>query len=152
MSTFASAFAGGLLVGLSAALFLLLDGRIAGISGLVAGLARPAGEGPVGEGPVGEGPVGESWRTGFAFLAGLVLGPPVFALLAGGWPVMRIEAGLPVLALAGLLVGFGTRLGSGCTSGHGVCGLARLSPRSAVAVAVFLASGMLTVALGRVLA
>ncbi|MGX7704935.1 YeeE/YedE family protein [Methylobacterium sp. Gmos1] len=142
MSSFASAFAGGLLIGLSAALFLLLDGRIAGISGLVAGLARPAGEGPAGE----------AWHTGFAFLAGLVLGPPVFALLAGGRPAMRIEASLPVLALAGLLVGFGTRLGSGCTSGHGVCGLARLSPRSAVAVAVFLASGMLTVALGRVLA
>lgn len=141
MSTFASAFAGGLLIGLSAALFLLLDGRIAGISGLVAGLARPAGEGPVGE----------SWRTGLAFLAGLVLGPPVFALVAGSWPAMRIEASLPVLAVAGLLVGFGTRLGSGCTSGHGVCGLARLSPRSAVAVAVFLASGMLTVAAGRVL-
>lgn len=136
MSTFASAFAGGLLIGLSAALFLLLDGRIAGISGLVAGLARR--------------PAGESWLTGLAFLAGLVLGPPVFALLAGGWPAMRIEAGLPVLALAGLLVGFGTRLGSGCTSGHGVCSLARLSPRSAVAVVVFLASGMLTVALGRV--
>ncbi|AWN55228.1 YeeE/YedE thiosulfate transporter family protein [Methylobacterium sp. 17Sr1-1] len=142
MSIVASAFAGGLLIGLSAALFLLLDGRIAGISGLVAGLARPAGEGAAGE----------SWRTGLAFLAGLVLGPPVFALAAGGWPAMRIEASLPVLALAGLLVGFGTRLGSGCTSGHGVCGLARLSPRSAVAVAVFLASGMLTVALERVLA
>jgi uncharacterized membrane protein YedE/YeeE len=137
MSTSASAFAGGLLIGLSAALFLLLDGRIAGISGLVAGLGRPADR---------------LWRTGLAFLAGLVLGPPAFALLAGGWPVMRIEASLPVLALAGLLVGFGTRLGSGCTSGHGVCGLARLSPRSAVAVLAFLASGMLTVAVGRVLA
>ncbi|WP_273846901.1 YeeE/YedE family protein, partial [Providencia rettgeri] len=65
-----------------------------------------------------------------AFLLGLLLGPPVFALLAGHWPAMRIEARLPILALAGLLVGFGTRLGSGCTSGHGVCGLARLSPRS----------------------
>ncbi|GJD64467.1 YeeE/YedE family protein [Methylobacterium frigidaeris] len=136
MTTLPSAFAGGLLIGLSAALFLLLDGRIAGISGLVAGLARPAGP---------------AWRIGAAFLAGLVLGPPVFALLAGGWPAMRIEASLPVLALAGLLVGFGTRLGSGCTSGHGVCGLARLSPRSAVAVVAFLASGMLTVAAGRVL-
>ncbi|TNC12871.1 YeeE/YedE family protein [Methylobacterium terricola] len=137
MSTFASAFASGLLIGLSAALFLLLDGRIAGISGLVAGLARPCEP---------------AWRTGFAFLAGLVLGPPAFAFVAGGWPAMRIEASLPVLALAGLLVGFGTRLGSGCTSGHGVCGLARFSPRSAVAVVTFLASGMLTVALGRVLA
>ncbi|GJD52726.1 hypothetical protein OPKNFCMD_5493 [Methylobacterium crusticola] len=136
MMIFASAFAGGLLIGLSAALFLLLNGRIAGISGLVAGLGRPADP---------------SWRTGLAFLVGLVLGPPVFAVLAGAWPVMRIDASLPVLALAGLLVGFGTRLGSGCTSGHGVCGLARLSVRSAVAVLVFLGSGMLTVAVGRVL-
>ncbi|TXN62489.1 YeeE/YedE family protein, partial [Methylobacterium sp. WL18] len=87
-----------------------------------------------------------------AFLLGLVLGPPAFALLAGRWPEMRIAANLPVLALAGLLVGFGTRLGSGCTSGHGVCGLARLSPRSLAAVLAFLATGMLTVAATRVLA
>jgi uncharacterized protein len=133
MDAYLTALGGGLLIGLSAAM-LLLNGRIAGISGLVAGLARP----------------GERWRADAAFLIGLVLGPPLFAVLAGHWPVMRIAAGWPVLALAGLLVGFGTRLGSGCTSGHGVCGLARLSPRSIVAVLVFLATGMLTVALMRV--
>jgi len=122
------------LIGLSAATLLLLNGRIAGISGLVAGLGRR----------------GERRLADTAFLLGLVLGPPLYAGLAGHWPVMRIEAGWPVLALAGLLVGFGTRLGSGCTSGHGVCGLARLSPRSIVAVLVFLATGMMTVALMRV--
>ena len=134
MDAYLPALGGGLLIGLSAAMLLLLNGRIAGISGLVAGLPRP----------------GARWRADAAFLIGLVLGPPLFALLAGHWPVMRIAAGWPVLALAGLLVGFGTRLGSGCTSGHGVCGLARLSPRSIVAVLVFLATGMLTVALVRV--
>ena len=137
MSTFLPPLAGGLLIGLSAAMLLLLNGRIAGISGLVAGLGRPGRA---------------RWLADAAFLLGLVLGPPAFALLAGHWPAMRIAAGLPVLALAGLLVGFGTRLGSGCTSGHGVCGLARLSPRSIAAVLVFLATGMLTVAAVRVLA
>ena len=138
MSTFPPALlpalAGGLLIGLSAALLLLLNGRIAGISGIVAGLGRP----------------GARRLADAAFLVGLLLGPPVFALLAGHWPAMRIEARLPILALAGLLVGFGTRLGSGCTSGHGVCGLARLSPRSIAAVLIFLATGMLMVALVRV--
>lgn len=128
------ALAGGLLIGLSAALLLLLNGRIAGISGIVAGLGRP----------------GARRLADAAFLVGLLLGPPVFALLAGHWPAMWIEARLPILALAGLLVGFGTRLGSGCTSGHGVCGLARLSPRSIAAVLIFLATGMLMVALVRV--
>ena len=130
MSLYLPSLAGGALIGLSAALLMLLNGRIAGISGLVAGLGR----------------FGARWFADLAFLLGLVLGPPLFARLAGHWPEMRIEAGLPVLALAGLLVGFGTRLGSGCTSGHGVCGLARLSPRSLAAVAVFLGTGMLTVA------
>ncbi|KNY19737.1 YeeE/YedE family protein [Methylobacterium sp. ARG-1] len=131
MSPYLPPLAGGLLIGLSAAMLLLLNGRIAGISGLVAGLARPGRA---------------RWLADAAFLLGLILGPPAFALLAGHWPEMRIDAALPVLALAGLLVGFGTRLGSGCTSGHGVCGLARLSPRSIAAVLVFLATGMLTVA------
>ncbi len=133
MDTHLAALLGGLLIGLSAATLLLLNGRIAGISGLVAGLGRP----------------GERRLADLAFLLGLILGPPLFATLAGHWPLMRIEASWPVLAVAGLLVGFGTRLGSGCTSGHGVCGLARLSPRSLVAVPVFLATGMLTVALMR---
>ncbi|MEE7476700.1 YeeE/YedE family protein [Methylobacterium hispanicum] len=134
MNAYLPALAGGLLIGLSAATLLLVNGRIAGISGLVAGLAQP----------------GERQLSDLAFLLGLVLGPPLFAAMAGHWPLMRIEASWPVLAVAGLLVGFGTRLGSGCTSGHGVCGLARLSPRSLVAVLVFLATGMLTVALMRV--
>ena len=129
MGTYFPALAGGLLIGLSAALLLLLNGRIAGISGLVAGLGRP----------------GRRRWTDAAFLLGLVLGPPLFALLAGHWPQMRIAAGLPVLALAGLLVGFGTRLGSGCTSGHGVCGISRLSIRSLVATITFMAAGFATV-------
>lgn len=136
MDTYLPALGGGALIGLSAATLLLLNGRVAGISGLVAGLGRP----------------GERRLADAAFLVGLVLGPPVFALLAGHGPAMRIAAGWPVLALAGLLVGFGTRLGSGCTSGHGVCGLARLSPRSIVAVLVFLTTGILTVAVMRVAA
>jgi uncharacterized protein len=134
MDTYLPALGGGLPIGLSAAMLLVLNGRIAGISGLVAGLARP----------------GERRRADLAFLLGLMLGPPLFAALAGHWPTMRIAASWPILAAAGLLVGFGTRLGSGCTSGHGVCGLARLSPRSLVAVLVFLATGMLTVTLMRV--
>lgn len=135
MSAYLPSLAGGLLIGLSAALLILLNGRVAGISGLVAGLGRPS----------------ERRLADAAFLLGLILGAPLFALLTGGWPEMRIAAGLPVLALAGLLVGFGTRLGSGCTSGHGVCGLARLSLRSLAAVLVFLTTGVLTVATIRVL-
>jgi hypothetical protein len=136
MNAYLPSLAGGLLIGLSAAMLILLNGRVAGISGLVANLARPSGGRRLAD---------------LAFLLGLILGPPLFALVAGHWPAMRIEAGLPVLAVAGLLVGFGTRLGSGCTSGHGVCGLARLSPRSLAAVLTFLGSGMLTLAAIRVL-
>nr|WP_156387548.1 MULTISPECIES: YeeE/YedE family protein [unclassified Methylobacterium] len=118
-------------------MLLLLNGRIAGISGLVAGLGRDRGERRL---------------TDLAFVLGLLSGPPLFAVATGAWPVMRIEASWPLLAVAGLLVGFGSRLGSGCTSGHGVAGLARLSPRSLVAVATFLASGMATVTLMRLAA
>ncbi|MFC6047920.1 YeeE/YedE family protein, partial [Methylobacterium hispanicum] len=99
MNAYLPALAGGLLIGLSAATLLLVNGRIAGISGLVAGLAQP----------------GERRLSDLAFLLGLGLGPPLFAAMAGHWPLMRIEASWPVLAVAGLLVGFGTRLGSGCT-------------------------------------
>jgi uncharacterized membrane protein YedE/YeeE len=129
--------AGGLLIGLSAAMLLLLNGRIAGISGLVAGLGRDRGERRLAD---------------LAFVIGLLCGPPLFAVATGAWPVMRIEASLPLLVVAGLLVGFGSRLGSGCTSGHGVAGLARLSPRSFVAVLTFIASGMVTVAMMRIVA
>lgn len=135
MNTSVSGFAGGALIGLSVALLMLLNGRIAGISGLVAGLGHDRGA---------------RWWTDLSFVAGLVAGPALYAWVTGAWPAMRIVASLPVLVLAGLFVGFGTRLGSGCTSGHGVAGLARLSPRSLAAVLVFLAAGMLTVAALRV--
>ena len=121
--------AGGLLIGLAAAAFVLVNGRIAGISGIVGGLLRPA-----------FGDV--AWRI--AFLAGLVASPIAYALFAP-LPAVRIDAGTGTLAAAGLLVGLGTRYGSGCTSGHGVCGLARLSPRSLVATVSFMAAGFATV-------
>lgn len=128
------ALLGGALIGLAAALLLLADGRIAGVSGIAGRVvARPDQDTP--------------WRA--AFLIGLLAGPPVFAALSGHWPPVRILASWPVLAVAGLLVGFGTRLGSGCTSGHGVCGLARLSPRSMASVAVFMAVAVATVFLVR---
>ncbi len=120
---------GGVLIGLSAALLLLLNGRIAGISGIVGRLAQ-----------------GSDVLTNGAFVIGLVLGPLLFLGVAGHWPDVTITASWPLLIVAGLLVGFGTRMGSGCTSGHGVLGLARLSPRSLAAVVAFLAAGVVTVA------
>ncbi len=124
-----SALGGGLLIGMAVALFVLLNGRIAGISGIVGGLLRPA-----------SGDTG--WRV--AFLVGLVGAPLVWALF-GGVAQVRIDAGLPALIAAGLLVGIGTRYGAGCTSGHGVCGISRFSPRSLAATAVFMAAGFATV-------
>ena len=128
-----SALAGGVLIGVAAALFLLLNGRIAGISGVIGGLLRPA-----------RGDV--AWRA--AFVIGLIGAPAVYGLF-GMLPAMRIDAPFGALILAGLLVGIGTRYGSGCTSGHGVCGLARLSPRSLVATAAFMGAGFATVYLTR---
>lgn len=126
----ASAALGGVLIGLSAAALVLLQGRIAGISGIVGGLLkrRVAGD--------------SAWR--FAFVGGLLVAPLVYRLFAELTPA-RIEAGWGTLLLAGLLVGFGTRLGSGCTSGHGVCGLSRLSPRSLAATLSFMGAGFATV-------
>ena len=124
---------GGMLIGLAAAIFLLLNGRIAGISGVIGGLLRPA-----------RGDI--AWRA--AFVIGL-LGSPLVYLLVADRPAPVIDAGFGVLVLAGLLVGFGTRYGSGCTSGHGVCGLSRLSPRSLLATATFMAAGFVTVYLAR---
>jgi uncharacterized membrane protein YedE/YeeE len=128
-----AALAGGVLVGTATAMFLLLNGRIAGISGIVGGLLRLV-----------TGDV--AWRV--AFIAGLVVAPMVYALYTD-WPRPRIEAGYGTLVLAGLLVGVGTRYAAGCTSGHGVCGLSRLSPRSFAATAVFMGAGFLTVFLMR---
>jgi uncharacterized membrane protein YedE/YeeE len=129
-----SALAGGALIGLSAALFLVLNGRIAGISGILGGLIRPL-----------RGDV--AWRL--AFLAGLFVAPVAHVALGGTLPAVRVAAPLWLLALAGLIVGFGSRLGSGCTSGHGVCGIGRASPRSLVATATFMTTAILTVFLTR---
>jgi hypothetical protein len=123
------ALAGGVLVGLAAASFLLLNGRIAGISGILGGLLAPSA-----------GDIG--WRI--AFLAGL-LGAPALWMLVAKLPPIEIEAGYPALIIAGLLVGIGTRYGSGCTSGHGVCGLSRFSPRSLAATLSFMFAGFVTV-------
>jgi uncharacterized membrane protein YedE/YeeE len=123
-----SGLVGGLLIGLAAALLLLLNGRISGISGIVGGMFAPKSS------EVG-------WRV--VFVAGLLEGA-FHILVTGGVIPVRMQASVPVLVVAGLLVGFGTRLGSGCTSGHGLCGIARLSRRSIVASAVFFGVAMLT--------
>lgn len=125
-----SALIGGLLIGTAAALFLVLNGRIAGISGILGGLIPPD-----------RSQVG--WR--FAFLAGMFVAPLVYVVFGGVLPAIVVDAPLSVLALAGLIVGFGTRLGAGCTSGHGVCGIGRGSPRSLAATAVFMAVAITTV-------
>ena len=117
---------GGLLIGLASALFILANGRIAGISGILGGLLRPSGNDVV-------------WRL--AFLLGLIVAPAVASLfIATSAPT--IDANAEMLVIAGLLVGIGTRYGGGCTSGHGICGLSRLSPRSLIATLAFMASGM----------
>ena len=128
-----TSLAGGLLLGLAAALFILFSGRVLGISGIVGGLLRPR-----------KGDAG--WRL--AFVLGMLVAPSLYALFAG--PLQpRIDAGWGMVVVAGLLVGVGTRYGSGCTSGHGVCGLSRLSPRSLVATLAFMGAGFATVFLIR---
>ncbi|WP_458309540.1 YeeE/YedE family protein [Sphingosinicella rhizophila] len=121
------AISGGLLIGTAAALFLLLSGRVAGVSGMIAAAARM-------------GPSGTPRSQATAFLVGLPIGAASIALLVRT-PEVIVTSSVPLLIGAGLLVGFGTRLGNGCTSGHGVCGMARLSPRSLAATATFMASG-----------
>ncbi|KAB8052725.1 YeeE/YedE family protein [Janthinobacterium rivuli] len=118
-----------MLIGLSAAVFVLFNGRIAGISGILGGLL--------------EWPKGDvAWRV--AFLAGLIGAPLIYGAVLT-LPEVRIDADIPTLIVAGLLVGVGTRYGSGCTSGHGVCGLSRMSPRSLVATVAFMLAGFATV-------
>ena len=124
-----SAAIGGALIGVAAAMLILLNGRIAGISGIVGGLLVPR-----------RGETG--WRLNF--VVGLFAAPLVFSFFAP-LAAPRIDAGFGMLVVAGLLVGIGTSYGSGCTSGHGVCGLSRLSPRSLVATAAFMGAGILTV-------
>ncbi|MCQ4299699.1 YeeE/YedE family protein [Pseudomonas songnenensis] len=124
-----TALAGGVLIGAAASLFILLNGRIAGISGLLASLLDRGAEGR-----------GEK----LIFLLGVLLAPLLW-MLFGALPVMEFQSGWIGLVVAGLLVGIGTRYGSGCTSGHGVCGISRLSPRSIVATLMFMAAGFVTV-------
>jgi uncharacterized protein len=124
-----SGFVGGVLIGLASVMLLWLNGRIAGISGIVGGMLSHKG-----------GELG--WRA--MFVVGLLLGAFGYTVSTGGLAV-AIPASIPVLVVAGLLVGFGTRLGSGCTSGHGVCGIGRLSKRSLVATATFMAVAVATV-------
>ena len=125
------AISGGLMIGTAAALLLLLSGRIAGVSGMAAAAARIADTGP-------------PWSQATAFVLGLPLGALAAAVLVRT-PDIEITSSFWLLVAGGLLVGFGTRLGSGCTSGHGVCGMARLSPRSIAATLTFMAAGFATV-------
>lgn len=131
-----SASIGGALIGLSAVLLMALNGRIAGISGIFSGTLFAGGGDRL-------------WRI--LFVAGLIAAPLLITLIQGEKPVFDLEASWPLIIVGGLLVGFGTRLGSGCTSGHGICGLSRLSLRSFVSVGLFMVAGMITVALARTL-
>lgn len=129
-----SASIGGALIGLSAVMLMALNGRIAGISGVFSGAAF-AEKGD------------KAWRI--MFVIGLIAAPLIYMLVANEPPAFELDANLPLVIAGGLLVGFGTRLGSGCTSGHGICGLSRLSPRSMASVGLFMLAGMATVALIR---
>jgi uncharacterized protein len=129
-----SAAVGGALIGLSATLLMMLNGRIAGITGVFAGLIdSTAGD--------------RAWRA--TFIAGLIAAPLSAVLFGLALPLPQMPVSLSVIAVAGLLVGFGTRLANGCTSGHGVCGIARLSPRSIAATAIFMGAAIIVVALTR---
>lgn len=119
-----AALAGGALIGLSAVMMMAVSGRIAGVSGVAARLLPPYRDGEL--------------PSRLAFIAGLVLAPVLYAAVTGIAVAQTVSSNLPVMAVAGLLVGFGTALGAGCTSGHGVCGLSRLSIRSLVATLVFM--------------
>ena len=125
----ASAVLGGAIIGVAVALFVTLNGRIAGVSGILGGLARPQAR-------------DVSWRV--AFVAALIAAPLAWGLVAA-LPEIRVDTSYPVLVAAGLLVGVGTRYGGGCTSGHGVCGVSRASPRSIAATVAFMAAGFATV-------
>lgn len=125
------AVAGGLLIGSATALLLLLTGRIAGVSGMIATVARIADSGP-------------PWRLAAAFVFGLPIGTAICSLVVRK-PDIQVPSSVPLLIVAGLLVGFGTRLGNGCTSGHGVCGIGRLSARSIAATLTFMATAIVTV-------
>jgi len=129
-----SAAVGGALIGFSAILLMLLNGRIAGVTGIFSGLIDPLG-------------TDRAWRA--TFVAGLIAAPLSAALLGYTIPIPHLPTSLVTIAAAGLLVGFGTRLSNGCTSGHGICGIARLSPRSITATVIFMAAAIVVVAVTR---
>ena len=129
-----SAAIGGALIGLSAVLLMLSTGRIAGVSGIFSGLLNVRGE-------------DKGWRI--AFIAGLILAPVIAGFIGYGMSPPKLPSSWAVIAVAGLLVGFGARLGGGCTSGHGICGIGRLSPRSIAATVVFMLTAIITVAITR---
>jgi uncharacterized protein len=129
-----SAAIGGALIGLSAVLLMLFNGRIAGITGIAAGMLDPLS-------------TDRGWRI--TFIIGLIAAPITAALLGYTIPTPQMPSSIATIIVAGLLVGFGTRLGNGCTSGHGICGIARLSPRSLVATVIFVGTAMIVVALMR---
>jgi uncharacterized membrane protein YedE/YeeE len=129
-----SAAIGGALIGLAAVLLMLFNGRIAGVTGVFAGLVDPTS-------------IGRAWRA--TFIAGLIAAPFSAAVIGCTVPVPQMPTSVITVAAAGLLVGFGTRLSNGCTSGHGVCGIARLSPRSITATAVFMGAAIIVVAMIR---
>jgi uncharacterized protein len=129
-----SAAIGGALIGLAAVLLMRFNGRIAGITGIFAGLIDPAGDDRI-------------WRA--TFIIGLIAAPLSAAILGWSLPSPQMPTSLTLVAIAGVLVGFGTRMGNGCTSGHGVCGIARLSPRSITATGIFMAVAVAVVALMR---
>src|SRR5712691_3647047 len=129
-----SAAIGGILIGLSAVLLMLSTGRIAGISGIFSGLLNLRSE-------------DKGWRV--AFIAGLILAPVIAGWIGYGMEPPKLPSNLAVIVAAGLLVGFGTRLGGGCTSGHGICGIGRLSPRSIAATITFMVTAIITVAVTR---
>jgi uncharacterized membrane protein YedE/YeeE len=129
-----SALAGGALIGLAAVMLMMLNGRIAGISGILGGALTLA-------------PSDKAWRL--AFVAGLILAPVIMSLMGYPMPAPQMPASLIVIVAAGLLVGFGARLGGGCTSGHGVCGIARFSTRSIAATVIFMATALVVVAVMR---
>ena len=132
--TLFSGLSGGALIGLAASMLMILTGRLAGVSGILGGLLTPR-------------PGDRAWRV--AFIAGLIAAPLLAALGGAPLPTPRMTSNMALIALGGLLVGFGTRIGNGCTSGHGVCGFARLSTRSITATIIFMVTAIITVAIAR---
>ncbi|MCP8688109.1 YeeE/YedE family protein [Marinobacterium sedimentorum] len=134
MHNFIAASIGGILIGAAALLLMASHGKIMGISGIVSRLLPP---------------LANDWQWRAAFIAGIVAAPLAWRTVSGSMPAIEISASIPMLALAGAIVGLGTALGNGCTSGHGVCGVARLSKRSVVATGLFMASAIVTVAVSK---